>query len=275
MKRIFSIVIWLNIDTAIGASITSMFIAQYLEVNIQLPALVALIITILLIYNFDHLIDANRSGEKSLNDRNRFYKDNKNALIGYEIILLVLLLAVSWYIPFEILLRGAILALFTALYFLLLFILLPQQFVFKELITAIVFMLGLFLIPVMELSEIINNRFLLLVVQIFLLALVNTFVISWYEYESDKQDAQPSIAIVVGKKAVYILSILGLILYLVTLFYSFIIGIYWIHIITLELMGSILFLSLVLNRYLVKNQAYRMVVDSIFIIPVISLIIAA
>lgn len=276
MKKIFRILFWLNIDTALGTVITTLFVAQYLGVDLLWQPVGALLVTMLLIYNFDHLIDTNKLGDKSITGKYFFYRYNKKALIFYEVVLFLLLLGLSWHIPTEILIRGAILALFTVLYFLFLFILLPDQFVIKELVISAVFTLGVFLIPITVADEsVLSENLWLLGSQVFLLAITNTFVFAWFEYDRDKEYGQISLAILIGKRAVYLLSIIFLIIFLVTLFISFTQGVNWMYLITLEVMGSVLFLTLIFNKQLAKNNRYRVVAESIFLLPLISLVVGS
>lgn len=274
MKSIFKVIFWLNLDTAAGTAITSLFVAKYLDVEFQWTSVLALAVTILVIYNFDHIIDVMRVESNKLSNRYRFYKDNLKGIIIYEFILILILLSLAFFMPGDIIVRGAVLGFFTILYFLFLFLILPKRFVFKEIIIALVFTLGVFLVPMTALEDtIINQRTLLLGLQIFLLALVNTFIFAWYEYESDQQYGHSSLAITLGKKTVQILSVISLIIFLISLFISFTLGVFWVYIVTLEIMGAILFLSLIYRKYLVKNGLYRIVVESIFLIPLFSLLV--
>ena len=51
---------WMNFDTAFGAAITSLFIANGIGSNVPEIATIALVLAVMAIYNFDHLIDAKR-----------------------------------------------------------------------------------------------------------------------------------------------------------------------------------------------------------------------
>ena len=80
----------MNFDTALGAVITSLFIANYIGSVIPEIALFALFLTVLVIYNFDHLLDAKRVTRKASSARHSFYQQNLKALAIYQLFLLVM-----------------------------------------------------------------------------------------------------------------------------------------------------------------------------------------
>ena len=171
-KRIASVLHWMNFDTAVGAAITSLFIANIIGSAVPLIAIIALLIAVLTIYNFDHLLDAKKISGIAISGRHRFYQQNFSKLAIYQLILLISLLVISWFVPASIAQSGIILAVITLIYFLLLFIVLPYRFAFKELMIAMVFASGLFLGPVSVIPNlVISLEIILLWLEIFLLAM--------------------------------------------------------------------------------------------------------
>ena len=108
MKRIFLILHWLNYDTAFGAVVTSLFITQNLGSNVPDIAFLALFIAVLAIYNFDHLLDAQRIRGVAQSGRHRYYQEHFKTLSIYQLALLILLIFVSWYVPENIARAGIV-----------------------------------------------------------------------------------------------------------------------------------------------------------------------
>ena len=60
MRDILLVLHRTNFDTAIGAVITSLFIANIIGSEVPDVVTVALLLVVLAIYNFDHLLDAKK-----------------------------------------------------------------------------------------------------------------------------------------------------------------------------------------------------------------------
>lgn len=271
MKRTFLILHWLNYDTAVGAVVTSLFITQNLDSDVPFIAFLALFIAVLSIYNFDHLLDAQRIKGIAQSGRHRYYQDNFKKLSIYQLLLLVILLIVSWYVPENIARAGIVLAIISLIYFLLLFIILPKSFFLKEVLISIVFVSGLVLAPAVTGSHLPLASDYLLWVEIFLLALTNTFILAWFDYDIDANEDHTSIALLIGKKltcqlSYLLLGILGLLIAISIILFSNLES----QLIVIA-MGISLLASLLLSRHFRKYEIYRIASDAIFIIPIVSL----
>ena len=263
----------MNFDTAIGAAVSSLFIAKIIGTAVPQMAIAALILAVLAIYNFDHLLDAKKIQAKAISARHRFYQKNFTQLAIYQLVLLTSLLVISWFLPVAIIKSGIILAVITLIYFLLHFIILPQRFLFKEFMIAAVFTCGLFLGPLSVKSmQFISFEIILLWVEIFLLAVANTLIFSWFDYENDRKERHSSLAQIVGASKILNLSFSVLIAMLFIILFSLANDALWVDQIIILIMGLILFGSLLLGKHVKQNETLRIAGEAIFLIPLVRLI---
>ena len=110
----------LNIDTAIGAVVSSNFIAKILGFTLPWTINASLFISVLIIYNFDHLSDAHKITGQAQTVRHQFYKDYNLTLKLLQIVLMLTGVWLIYLLPVEIIKGGAIVVLTIVLYFILL-----------------------------------------------------------------------------------------------------------------------------------------------------------
>jgi 4-hydroxybenzoate polyprenyltransferase len=263
----------MNFDTAIGAAITSLFVTQILGAEVPHVVIISLFLTVLAIYNFDHLLDAKKIPGIAISGRHRFYQQNFLSLALYQVILLMALLTISWFVPTNVVRAGIILAVVTLIYFLLLFIILPQRFAFKEFMIAVVFASGLFIGPIVTSPiESVSFTTILLWVEIFLLAIANTFIFSWFDYESDRAEGHSSLAQILGPKKIRFLSYLVLTILVIIIVVSLANNALWADQVIILAMGLVLFLSLSTGKIVRAKESLRIMGEAIFLIPLIRLI---
>lgn len=273
-KHVANILHWMNFDTAIGAAITSLFIANIIDSVIPPVATIALLIAVLAIYNFDHLLDAKKISGIAISGRHRFYQQNFARLSIYQLILLLFLLVISWFLPANIARAGIMLSVVTLIYFLLLFIILPQRFALKELMIAMVFASGIFLSPVsFNPSQTFSIPIILLWVEIFLLALANTLILSWFDYMDDKKEGQTSLAQIIGDRAVRTIGFITLAVLLLIIILSLAIDSFWADQLVILIMGLVLFVSLIIGKKIELQDGLRVAGETIFLIPLLRLIL--
>ena len=211
MKRFLLFLHWLNVDTALGAVITSHFISINLNSSIPVIAHITLLLAVLSIYNFDHLMDARRISSVAKSARHRFYQEHLRALSIYQLFLMVDLMTILWYLPSGILRAGLVLALITGVYFILLFFLFPKKFILKEGMISLVYSMALFLAPVYVKQQYTPDILtFLLWLEILSLAVSNTLIFAWYDHEQDTLEGHTSLSASMGKKAVKIIILINL-----------------------------------------------------------------
>lgn len=271
MIRLMRFLHWVNLDTAIGAVVTSLFIAKYLGSDIPHVASITLLLAVLAIYNFDHLMDARRVSSIARSARHRFYQQNQRFLSIYQLILMLALITIIWYLPAEILRAGLVLALLTGIYFILLFFVFPNKFMLKEIIIASVYAMALFLAPIYSASGITADNWLVFWLQILLMAVANTLIFAWYDHEIDIAEGHTSLARNLGKSIVYRVVVAILIIILSISVFQVWSGAEILQQGIIMLMALVLYFSLLASRPLAKNDRYRIIGDAVFIIPVINL----
>ena len=269
VKRLFFILHWLNFDTAMGAGITSLFVARYLVVEVPSTAIATLVLAVLAIYNFDHLIDARQIKGTAISARHRFYQQNNRLLSNYQVLLLLALLVLSWFVPAAIARAGIVLGSIILIYFLLLFIVLPKRFVFKEIVIAVVYVCGIFLAPVATAASLLPN-IAPLWLELFLLALANTLIFAWYDYELDRQEGHSSLAQVFGKKAIYRITVVILLALALTIIWQLLQGENQFYQGIIAGMALVLALNLLSYSFAGQNELFRFFGDAIFLLPLIA-----
>lgn len=271
MKRLLLVLHWLNLDTAIGAGITALFVARHLGVVIPATVVLSLALAVLAIYNFDHLMDARQITGTARSARHRFYQQNAPMLARYQVVLLLALLAASWYVPAAIVRAGIVLAAVALIYFLLLFIVLPKRFLFKEVIIAAVYVCGIFL-PVVAGNRVPVGHILPLWMQLFLLALGNTLIFAWFDYDLDRQEGHASLARVLGRKTIYWLSLALLLILGLSVAGHLLAGNNFCYQLIIALMAMVLAFNLLLHKYTGRYEIFRLAGDAIFFLPLIGLL---
>lgn len=274
MKRLFNLLHWVNLDTAIGAVITSAFIAECLNSRIPVEASITLFLAVLSIYNFDHLMDARKMKAKAQTARHRFYQDNMKKLSIYQLLLMAGLITIIWYLPAAIIRAGIVLALTTGIYFILLFFVFPSRFMLKEIMIALVYSLALFLAPVYINEQIsLHPDAVILFFEILLLAVSNTLIFSWYDLDSDLNDGHTSLARNLGKAAVFKVVVFALaILSLLTIYQATTTGQYFEQMLIL-IMTLILLYVLMAQKKLSNKERFRVAGDAVFFVPIFKLLI--
>jgi 4-hydroxybenzoate polyprenyltransferase len=272
-KHILLILHWMNFDTALGAAITSIFIAGNIGSTVPQVVYTALILAVLSIYNFDHLIDARKISGVAKSGRHRFYQQHFTQLAVYQLILLLGLLLVSWFVPMIVAKVGITIAVFTLIYFLMLFLVLPNKFVLKELMIATVFSCAIFLGPLASnLGAISSIEVILLWLEIFLLATANTFLFSWFDYKNDRDEGHSSLAQIVGPERIKSLSylVLGLLGLLVIISLGY--GVAWGGQLVVLGMGMVLLISLEIGQDFSPAENLRIAGEAIFMIPLLAIL---
>lgn len=270
MKQFLRYLHWINLDTAVGAVVTSLFIAKSLDTEIPDVAALTLFLAVLSIYNFDHLMDARRLPTKARTTRHRFYQQHLRSLSIYQLILMLGLITIIWYLPNDILRAGLVLSLVTGIYFVLLFFVYPGKFMLKEIMIALVYSLALFLAPLYsDAARAVDNNWLIFWLQIFLMAVSNTLIFAWYDHQIDLAEGHTSLANNLGKNIVYklVLSLIGLSALLIV--YQLLTAGEVARQLILLAMTMVLLYSLMAHKKLRKNDRYRVLGDAVFMIPIL------
>jgi 4-hydroxybenzoate polyprenyltransferase len=260
LYRLFNV---LSLDVAAGAVVGALFIAKIYDVIPSITSLISLGITVWIIYTIDRLLDVRDAKGEVASERHRFHKRNQKGLLQWLLFMMMMDFVLIFFIPTLIMKRGILLAVIVLIY-----ILLRRQLYFlKELFVALLYTAGI-AIPSMPENQVSVEASLPLLA-LFLIALLNLIIFSWYERENDRNEKQDSLATIVNEMAIRFilvclfiiaLSISGyLILYSAE---SFLPQVFF-------LMIAILFLIVWQKRFFDRNDYYRLLGDSIFLLPLI------
>lgn len=247
----------LSIDIVIGVVILLRFFCAQFQVSPGWGVYVLLGGTVWLIYTIDHLRDAKKS-VKSMRERYMFHSKNRKALTVISIIVLFFLFPLIFFIPMMILLGGLALGVCSFIYLFIQHKL--SFFLSKELYVAIVYSLGILMVPM-----IMNRSFELeILTLLFLLTYINLLIFSRYEKEDDDRDGFKSIATQLSEiKLEHMILIL-----LSTGFGLSLLKINFLHI--YFIIGFFIYaLMMIFPHRFKSHHLYRTVGDGVFLLPIL------
>jgi len=265
---------FLSLDVTLGAALLTMAISNFIGVQLPLSVPVCLAISIWLIYTLDHLLDAKRSPQITI-ERHLFHRRNFKILVINLILIALTGFYVAWSLPTITFIYGLGLILLVLVYFTLIYFL--KNFHFKEILVAIVYASGVFLGPISLIENGVDLQIISLFIQLLFLAFINLILFSYNDLEKDQADGNPSIVIKLGRETTgLILNILFVILTIVQ-FVSLLSNLgssnFFLFQVLFVLMSIVLFSLKKWNNYFAANSKYQLIGDGIFFIPVIWLLI--
>lgn len=225
LASFYRILHYLSIDVALGACAGMYFFARLLDIPLFGMAYLILALSVWVIYTFDHLLDAKFSPGKLESPRHLFHHDHFKALVILVLLATGVVLGLAWFFlpSTAIFIAGAFLA---AL--ILGGMLLTQKFKeklgpFKESITALLYVTGLLLLPLMQgFAGLTNWKWIWYAIAYLLLAWFNLVYLSLQDERTDQQAGQKSLVSNLGfDKTRRLLFWFGLggILYIISLFF--------------------------------------------------------
>ncbi len=246
-----------SIDIVIGVVVLLRFFCVQFQVNPGWAVYVLLGVAVWLIYTADHIRDAEKSGQ-STRERYIFHGKYRKVLVGIAIALLTVIVPLIFFIPVIIFIGGLALAVFSFIYLLVQHRL--SKVLFKELYVALVYSMGVLMVP-MFLSWTFD---VIVFVLLFLLTFVNLLIFSWFERKEDEADGFQSIATQIAsinlEKMILLLIALGLSIS----FLSF--NIFHIYFLAGFIVYALMFLY---SNHFRKNHLYRAVGDGVFLLPIL------
>ncbi len=252
---------------AIGASVSALFLTRVFDVTVKFQAFMCLSLTVWLIYTADHLLDAKKLNGNASTQRHRFHQRYFNTILLCALIVLLGICTLLFIIHEPILYLGIRLGVLVVLYF----ILIRRLGFFKEMIGAALYCMGVML-PVIAFS---NFYFLISwpSILLFITALINLILFSWFDSEKDKDDDQVSIVTSIGKKgALIVLYFLFLIqpIFILTTYRQ---GLSVEMVFTFFAMYIILIFIFINARWFASHDRFRLFGDAVFFIPLVYLLL--
>lgn len=198
MKQIFNFYRLLNIlsiDVALGAVCCGAWFAKYFDVRLRPYALIALGLTVWIIYTADHLLDARKVKNEASTLRHRFHQTYFKVLVTFLVLASALDFVLLFFIRPQVLHAGVVLICIVAVY------LLVNRWIsyLKEIAVAVLYCGGVML-PALSLETSgISIHHGIVILCFFLTALINVLMFSWFDYESDLRDGNNSFPVKFGK----------------------------------------------------------------------------
>lgn len=266
--RLYQYINILSIDIVAGAVISALFFGKIFDVEIKTYGLIALGLTVWIIYTTDHLRDAKKIKHHASTERHRFHQQYFRTLMIFLCVAIALNAITIFFIRRQVLEWGLILSPLIILY------LVVQQYlrVLKEFFIALLYTCGVLLLSITITAMEIGVSHYLIVIQFGFVAWINLLLFSWFDNISDRKDAQTSFVTIAGDRTTsFVLYGLFVICLLLTFLQFFIQGITGSAGV-LFLMNTILFLIFLFRTALTKNDLYRLIGDAVFLCPVFYLI---
>jgi len=258
----------LNLDVVAGTVISALFFSKLFLVSPHAPDIIVLGLTVWIIYTVDRLLDIRNLASTAASERHKFHQLNQRLLWKLIFCIGLIIIFLIFYLSSVVLWNGMYLSGAVVIY-----ILLQKYLKAKEIVVALLYTAGV-LLPGWSLRlTAVSTEGYLLITQLFIVALINLFLFSWFEYDTDQQDGHSSIAIRWGKKASgnFLLILSGINL-LITLFlfiqYSVAIPALPFLLMTLVLTAIFKF-----HKFFMIDSRYRIVGDAVFIIPLLGILL--
>ncbi|WP_258103097.1 hypothetical protein [Marinoscillum sp. MHG1-6] len=257
---------WLSLDIVLGAIVFLAFLEKHYSQEIQLTVYFALAAAVWLIYTADHLID---SAQAEGSPRRRFHQKYYKVLIFIGGLIFILAILNLPFLPGEVLRSGAVLSASCISYLLLVFFF--KRLWVKEVLVAVGYAIGIFLAPLSMLNR-LDASDTMMVVQLFIIALINLVIFSRFDIEEDTGQGFGSIAIRIGLRntdtLIKALILLSAVLSVIGLNLGH--GIFFIQLSYLMMTGVLAIVDY-WPSYFNINERFRLVGDAVFYVPVIFL----
>jgi len=266
--RFYQYVNILSLDIAAGAVISARFFAKIFDVQVKPYGLVALGLTVWIIYTVDHLRDAKNIKHKASTQRHRFHQKYFHPLIIALGVAIALDTFTLFFIRRQVFEWGLILLVAVILY------LIVQQYLrfLKEFFIASLYTCGVLLISITITTIDVNTMHLLMIIQFGMIAWTNLVLFSWFDHVFDERDEQNSFVTMMGKRATgfFLYGLFGVNFLITAIQVASVMT--SIPVIILCSMNIILFLIFIFRDSLAKYDLYRLIGDAVFLIPAFLLI---
>jgi 4-hydroxybenzoate polyprenyltransferase len=266
MQQILQVYRFLNIlslDIVAGAVISALFFSEFLDVQILPYGLLALALTVWIIYTADHLRDARAIKHEASSNRHRFHQRHFKKLLILLSTAVVIDSVIILFIRTAVFEWGLILAVIVILYL----VIQKHLRALKELFVAILYTCGV-LLPSVAVTPIeLDTVHIVLIIQFTAVAWVNLLVFSWFDYRRDMADEQSSFATFTGKPLteIFIWGLTSIQILAVIPFWQS--ELYRLPAILFLSMNAILILVFVRARRTGRADKFRLLGDAVFFIP--------
>jgi 4-hydroxybenzoate polyprenyltransferase len=263
LLRLYRLFNLLSIDVALGSVCSALFFAKILQVHILSYGLVALGLSVWIIYTADHLLDALKIKLPAATARHRFHQHHFKTLLVTLVIAMVINGVIILFIRHRVLVAGLYIAAIVGIYFLI-----NRYLKFmKEVFIAIVYTVGVLLPSISVTLQPVHAWPWLIIASFLGTALINLILFSWFDYERDLRDGNISFVTVLGERTSRTVIVL---LFLVVTILSII---PWSTAgCVILLMNALLLFTYIYHRYFSIHDRFRILGDFVFMLPVLYLL---
>jgi 4-hydroxybenzoate polyprenyltransferase len=263
LKLLYRLFNLLSIDVALGSVCSALFFAKILQVHILSYGLIALVLSVWIIYTADHLLDALKIKLPAATARHRFHQLHFKSLLFTLVIAMIINGVIILFIRHRVLVAGLYIAAIVGIYFLI-----NRYLKFmKEVFIAIVYTIGVLLPSVSVTQQPVHEWPWVIIASFLGTALINLILFSWFDHERDLRDGNISFATVLGERTSRTVIVL---LFLVVTFLS-VISLSPAGFVIL-LMNALLLIIFIFHQHFSIHDRFRILGDFVFILPVVYLL---
>jgi hypothetical protein len=264
----------LSLDVVVGSVMVAIFACKVLDVEIQTWWLVIIMLTVWVMYTADHLLDAWQGKEQVTIRRHSFhYKHAKHILPVWIMAAVISIFLSLLVLDHEIIYMGILLGISILIYFGVVYLNKGNRpyFLQKELFIALIYVIGIWLAPMVWHGINPDGIILIIIANLVLLAWAEGIIISWYEFHEDIADKHVSFSVLFGRKSskrfIYLILIIVLVfctagIFLIgndmTIKFAFVIEL---------LIGIVLVFLNSFPNIFYKNELYRYIGEACFLLP--------
>ncbi len=276
LQRLLTLARIFSLDVVLGACVGNLFMAYYLRVEVPLSHLLALALTVWLIYTADHLADAYQIKHPAHSLRHLYHQHHFRTVGMVFLVVMLIGCAVVFNLSQRVMVWGLLLLGLVGCYFLLIKLIPENNYYYKEFMIAFLYSTGIFLSPLSLYQDAFSGEILFVFGQYTLIALTNLLIFALYEVDLDKKDGHQSFVKLAGqaqtRRLIYACSWLtglpalaGLVLLPVTQ-----------RLFTVQLLFLIMTVTLVIimlfPAFFQPKERYRIVGDGVFLLPLFVLL---
>lgn len=269
LARVYRLMNLLSLDVVAGAVISALFFARVFHVSVRPIGLIALGLTVWIIYTADHLRDVTKIEGTASTERHRFHQVHYRNLIILTVVALCTNVVTILFIKQRVLEWGVALSLIVFAYM----IAHGSLKFLKEMFIAVLYTCGVLLLSVPVSNVNITSEHYILIIQFGLTALANLIMFSWFDRELDQKDKRYSFVTKMGEPATRLVIWILLIVQFILTVFQWADGTLLAPSLIVGSMGICLLLIFVFRSSLEKNDYYRVLGDAVFFLPVIYLLL--
>jgi len=275
MGRLFKIFQYLSLDVVGGSLCVASMSVKLLNIIPNPIWWLILALSVWIIYSVDHILDSLKNKSKSQILRHKFFFNNRKWLIPLVIaITFINFLLVITYLKYEIVISGIVLTTIIFVYFFALNTLGRhyRAYIPKELIIAGIYVVGIFLAPLIWYGSIPPPEVLFIIIVLIIIVFMEGIMISYFDYEQDIADGHVSFTTRHGKEKIIRYLRLLSVLIEISLIIAIIrtnSDIIFASIMVLLLMNFFIGMIQLIPNNVVVKKFHRIIGEAIFYLPVI------